>query len=146
MKRVVFILVIALILGSGGTALAQTPVPTPTATSTPTPFWTRTPVATPMSTPVIAPTDIQSGFTSLQTLVDVMMGTASMAQVRFAEAAAALGNDFCVVIGILAGGESILGPYLTNTALFLAGVVLLVMVVRFILWVVSTVKGLLEFL
>ncbi len=127
-------------------AYAQEPTPTPRATGTPIP--TSTPVATPQPTPQFNsgdPGDFAEGVVrSLTAARDVATTIKSNAGTSLIGRDNDFGNDMCKVVGILYGGQSVLGSYLTTTLISVAGAMLIISLIRIGLWMVKFIVALVK--
>jgi len=127
---------------------AQEPTPTPRATATPIP--TSTPVATPQPTPQFNsgnPVNFAEGIVrSLTAARNVATTIRSNAGTSLIGKTNEFGNDMCTVVGVLYGGQSIFGSYLTTTLISVAGAMLVISLIRIGLWVVKFIMDIVRIL
>jgi hypothetical protein len=113
-----------------------------------TPIPTRTPVVTPAPTSYFndsTPSNWVEGITrsfaaAIQTAqtLKTAVGTSLIGKVN------EYGNDFCVATGVVYGGDSIIGSYLTTILLSISGAMLIISLVRLGLWVVKFILDLIK--
>lgn len=122
-------------------AVAQEPTPTPRPTATLIP--TRAPVVTPAPTPYFNDSTPDNWLDGIMRAFEAAVDMAQTVKTTVGDSLIGkvneFGNDFCIAIGVLYGGESFVGGYLTTILVSILMAMIIVNLARMGVWLVKTI-------